>query len=289
MRRFIYTNVLGKSIEFNRETGFMLTSIDSLSSNDVTINEVSGSSQVGATATSQKIVPKTITFEGDFPYSWSRRRTLIDTIAPGINARIRMIDEDNNFDVFIDGMPKRSPYISEDKVYQTFQFQFYCPFPFWQETSYTNLKFTQYISHFRFPRSFSNTVYWKISERQMLVIDTIENRGTLPTGFEVTFKAETAVTSPELLNIETQEILKMSSDFVLQAGDTLVISTYEGRKTVTWTRAETGKPENAFQYLTDESVFWQLQPGDNIVRYGADDNYEGLEVDISLNITYAGV
>ena len=81
----------------------------------------------------------------------------------------------------------------------------------------------------------------------------------------------------------------MTEDFVLEAGDVLEISTHEGKKDVHLTRASTGVTENAFEYLADESSFWKLDPGDNIVRYGASDNHEGLEVTITAGITLAGV
>lgn len=289
MRRYIYINEYGKEIEFSKKSGFRFTAIDGLSTNTIAINEVSGNSQIGATSTNKKIESKDITFEGDFKATYENRRLLIDTLAPGLMATIRIIDEDINLDVYAEGTPVRTPILSEDQVYQKFQFVFHLPFPFWSMTMAQETSFTSYISHFRFPRFFSNEISWKISERRLLMIENIKNNGTLKTGFTVVFRAVTPVTSPELLKIKTQEILKMNSDFVLDTGDVLKVSTLSGRKKVILIRAKDGREINAFPYLSDVSVFWQLDPGDNIVRYGADNNYEGLEVSIIVSTTLAGV
>ena len=289
MRRYVYTNDYGRMLEFSSMSGFNLIQIDGLSENDITITEVSGSSQIGSTATNKKIEPKSITFEGDYKASYDNRRTLIDTIAPGVNARIRIIDDEIGLDVYIEGTPTKTPILSNEKVYQKFQFVFHCPFPFWTMTTEQSVSFAEYDSHFRFPRSFSNTVSWRISDRSLLLIENIRNEGTLKTGFTVQFKATGEVTSPELLKISTQEKIKMKSDFVMQAGDIVEISTYDDKKRVTLTRASDGIAVNGFKYLSDETDFFQLDPGDNIIRYGADENYNLLEVTVISGITLAGV
>ena len=79
----------------------------------------------------------------------------------------------------------------------------------------------------------------------------------------------------------------MKEDFILSAGDELILTTYDNKKSVLWRKR--GIEENAFRYLHDENTFFQLLPGDNLIRYGADQNYQGLEVLLIYETTVAGV
>ena len=289
MRRYIYKNSLGREIEFSVDTGFRLTNIEGLSALDIAITEVSGSSQIGASAASSKIETKDITIEGDFAESYQHRRNLIDTVMPCIAAKLRFIDTDKGLDLFLDGEPKRTPDISNDVGYQQFQFVFHVYYPVWQSTEDKVTSFIGYDARFCFPMRFSNVKPWKISQQRLAVIKNVINDGSLVTGFAARFRAITAVISPELLNIKTQEVIRFKKGFILNPDDLLYVSTYDNQKKVILTKASTGKSENGFKYLADETVFWQLQPGDNPIKYGAANNHEGLEVMIMFKTAFVGV
>ena len=47
--------------------------------------------------------------------------------------------------------------------------------------------------------------------------------------------------------------------------------------------------DNVFHWIDLNSVFWQLQAGDNIIEYTSDDEVENAKVKISYRNRYLGV
>lgn len=71
-------------------------------------------------------------------------------------------------------------------------------------------------------------------------------------------------TNPNLENLTTGEILSLT--LVVEDGETVVIDTTYGALYCR-VRSSSGIESNAMQYLTSESTFWQIIPGENIVTY----------------------
>lgn len=283
--KYWFTNCFGKTIEFSNESVYKLTSIQGLSNNTSSVNEVTSIYQIGATMANAKVESKRLIFNGEYEYTADRRKNIINVFVPGKEGRLFAYDGNEEF--YLDVMPTNTPTLSDDDVIQDFQFELYAAYPYWRSVKDKESKFTYYSSFFRFPRSFNSTVPWKISKRVLNVISNVHNEGTIPTGFKVIFRALSDVTSPELLYIDTQEKIKMKEDFILSAGDELILTTYDNKKSVLWKKR--GIVENAFRYLHDENTFFQLLPGDNLIRYGADQNYQGLEVLLIYETTVVGV
>ena len=93
------------------------------------------------------------------------------------------------------------------------------------------------------------------------------------------------VTNPALLNVDTQEFIKLN--YTMEAGDTLTVSTGYGEKEVTLKHG--GIVTDAFRYLDVDSSYLQLSVGDNLFRYSAEGNLENLEVSIYHDDLYLGV
>ena len=283
--RFVYENAFGESIEFSKDSPFRLTDIQGLSENSIAVSEASSVDQIGSTLTGTKIQSKNLVLSGDFYFTPERRQHLINVLVPGKRGVLRYITGD--LDVYLEVTPSTTPALSMNPVIQDFQFQLRASYSYWRERVSTVYDFTQIVSYFRFPRSFSSTEPWKISRATKNIILNIRNESTQESGFTLTFEAVTDVTSPEILNIETQQIIKLKNDFVLKAGDKAIITTYEDNKRCILLKSGIEFP--AYKYLSDDTVLFSLQPGDNIIRYGANDNYEGLRAKIEFSRTLAGV
>ena len=284
MLKYIYTNQYNESIEFHEGSPFHITEIDGQSVNDIDISEASTINQIGATVSGTTVNPKDIDIVGDFRDSYQNRRELLDTIIPGAG-KWRMIDD--YLDVYLDVEIKQTPDIApQDKVYRPFDFTIHAAYPYWKSTSESKIQFTELNSLFRFPRSFSNMVKWKISEKKIKQLQTIINQGSDETGFIVKFKADTEVQSPELLNVKTQEHIRFT-DFTMQPDDVIVVSTYENQKYVRLIR--NGEETNIFNFMDDDSTFFKLAKGENTIRYGASSNESNLFVTLNFETTYVGV
>lgn len=283
--KFIYENAFGESIEFSKDSPFRLTDVQGLCENTINVSEAASVDQIGSTLTGTKIQSKNLIFTGDFYFTPERRQELINVLVPGKAGVLRYITED--LDVYLEVTPSATPALSTTPVIQDFQFQLRASYPYWREHMSTTYDFSSIVSFFRFPRSFSSTIPWKISKATKNIILNVLNESTQETGFTLTLEAITDVKCPELLNVETQQHIKMTDNFTLKAGEKVIISTYTDKKKCVLVKNGVEFP--AFKFLSDDTSLFDLKPGNNIIRYGAAENYEGLRAKIEFSRTLAGV
>lgn len=281
-----YENANGRSIEFSAATGIRLVTLDGLSENTIDVTSAAASNQIGESLTNQKVQPKTLSFEGRFRYTPETRRNILEVILPMVSARIRYINEEAGIDVYLEGVPSSTPKMSNNPFWQSFQFDFFCPFPYWKSHDDGYLSFVSFESAFSFPYTFSSTVQWKISEKVVNQLSTVINNGSVPIGFIARFEAKDVVIGPELLKVTTQEIIKFSS-LEMQVGDVLVVSTLDNQCYCRLIRD--GEESNVFFNMDFEATFFQLDVGENPLRFDADSGSSNLNVTLEYAITYAGV
>lgn len=106
-----------------------------------------------------------------------------------------------------------------------------------------------------------------------LIID-IYNHGAVSTGMKLVFKATATVVNPMFINVNTQEYFKINKTLV--SGERVEINTNTGERKVVGIL--NGIESNYFKYRDLNSRFLQLDVGDNLFRYDAEENIDGLEV-----------
>lgn len=159
-----------------------------------------------------------------------------------------------------------------------------CPSPFWRDIVTTKAEVAIWRGALEFPLELVEEGI-EIGFREPSLIVNIENPGDVACGMEVKFKALATVVNPLLFNVNTREFIQINK--TLTAGEVLTVTTHFANK-----RVETyknGITSNAFNWIDLESTFLQLDPGDNLLRYDADDGLDNLEVDIYYNPQYVGV
>lgn len=115
--------------------------------------------------------------------------------------------------------------------------------------------------------------------RTQSLFASILNKGAVETGITIVFKANGTLTNPSLMNVNTQETFKINKR--MQAGEIITVVTETGKKTV---RGEVdGANSNYFKYMSLDSVWLQLEVGDNLFKYDAESNVDNLEVSIYHN------
>lgn len=160
-------------------------------------------------------------------------------------------------------------------------------YPFWREEAETREDIATWIGGFEFPvpDGLELAEGWEIGYRQPSLIVNVFNSGDVKSGIRIEFRALGVVKNPVLLNVDTQEFIKLNISLV--AGDVLTVSTGYGEKAVKLKRG--GVTTDAFRYLDVDSSYLQIAVGDNLFRYSADTNAENLEVSIYHNNLYLGV
>jgi len=104
----------------------------------------------------------------------------------------------------------------------------------------------------------------------------------------IEFYARGTLKNPSLFNINTREFIKINKSMV--AGEKIIVNTNYGKKKIT--QNINGVKADILNYLDivgGGDTFLQLDIGDNLFRYDADENLNNLEVSIYFSPQYLGV
>nr|DAI66952.1 MAG TPA: tail protein [Caudoviricetes sp.] len=116
-------------------------------------------------------------------------------------------------------------------------------------------------------------------------IFNIVNKGDVPTGMQILFKANGVVTNPSITNIRTQSYFKLNKTMVNK--EEITVNTVTGSKKITG--KQDGEEVNYFKYRDLNSDWLQLEVGDNVLQFDADANVQNLDVYIYFNDSYLEV
>lgn len=285
--KVIYTNDYGASVEFSKNSGIRITDIDGLSANEIDLSETTVTNQVGSSITGASIKSKDLTIEGRYAYKPEIRKRLLAVILPGVAGKLRYINDKEGVDVYWDAQPSKTPEISLNPVWQTFQFTLKLPYPYPRSSEPQIIRFSGMTSNFKFKQSYSSTVEWTISDKDISHLKVITNKGALSTGFVITFEALTDdIVAPTVVNVDTRDYMTFT-ELTLAKGDILTVNTNEGQRGAYLTH--NGEKSNVFSLMDYGSTFFLLDTGDNTLRSGASSNEDNLAVTLTFDEIVAGV
>lgn len=117
------------------------------------------------------------------------------------------------------------------------------------------------------------------------LIVNVYNKGDMSTGMKIVFEAKSTVVNPSLISVTTQKYFKINKTLV--AGERVTINTLTGSRKITGFL--NGVESNYFKYRDLNNTWLQLNVRDNLFRYDADVNVDGLEVFIYFYDKYLEV
>lgn len=292
IEKLTYTNERGGSIAFSRVSPYHVNFKDVSGLSDVrnAIYSINSMGQDGDTYLGNRIESRDIEIVGfikerDKAELQALRRSMNRILNPQYTATLTY--EFGSFKRVIGCTIDNAPAFVRKKIFEQFTVQLTCLNPFWREEAETREDIATWIGGFEFPVPDGLQLFdgWQIGYRQPSLIVNVYNSGDVKAGIRIAFRALGAVTNPQLLNVDTQEFIKLNLEML--AGDVLTVSTGYGEKSVTLTRG--GVTSDAFRYLDVDSSYLQLSVGDNLFRYSAAANTENLEVSIYHNNFFLGV
>lgn len=288
IEKLTYTNERGESIVFSHASIYHTNEVSGLSDVRNAIYSINSMGQDGDTYLGNRIESREIEIVGsikerDKDHIREYRRKLNRILNPQYAATLTY--EYGDFKRVIDCKVDNAPVFSRKAIFQDFTVQLLCLNPFWRKESKSRDDIATWIGGLEFPVEIPLAEGWQIGFRQPSLIVNVYNDGDVKAGIRVEFRALGVVKNPSLLNVDTQEFIKLNIDLV--AGDTLSVSTGYGEKEVTLKRG--GATSDAFRYLDVDSSYLQLSVGDNLFRYSAEENLENLEVSIYHDDLYLGV
>lgn len=278
--KLIYRNENGGMIEFANHAPLMLLKfyLNELK-NNIQLSKNYG--QDGSLYYSSQLEHRQITLEGailrDFEFYKSK---ILKTVNPKQKGTL-LYNNEKKIEVVIDNIlisKKEGPT-------QKFLITFICPNPYWQELQELKQFIALWKGEFSFPLQLTEQGI-ELGYREPNLIVNVLNNGDVPCGMRIEFKALGECFNPSLFNVNTREYIKINK--TMQVGEVIIITTHFANKKVELTKAD-GTKENAFNYIDINSTFMQLDVGDNLFRYDADENVNNLEVSIYYTPQYLGV
>lgn len=171
-------------------------------------------------------------------------------------------------------------------VWCKFSISLFCPDPMFHKEVESTEVIANWIPMFEFPLVIPEGEGIEFGKRSESIIKEIKNDGSVPIGFKVTFTASATVENPEIVNINTQEKIRLN--YTMSAGEVLELSTISNKKTVK--KISGGVEENAFNLLDYQATkFFSFIEGSNFIRYNADSGIDNLEVVIKFDPSYLEV
>ena len=174
-------------------------------------------------------------------------------------------------------------------VFSKFQINGICPNPLFSDNFESRSTFVTTEPTFHFPLIISESLPEGgvvFGKRTDSLIVNLVNNGSVSVGMRIVFKANGTIKNPSLVNVNTQE--KLSIDKTMVAGEEIEVNTNVGQKSVKG-KIGNGPSMNYFMYKNVDSPWIQLDVGDNLFRYDAEDGLDNLEVFVYFSNQYLEV
>lgn len=204
-----------------------------------------------------------------------RKRKLSQLINPGRNIEL------DASKYKITGRPRSTVAFGIDESdnnqwFCVFRLEFYCEYPLFMLQKIKNVIASVWMPNFEFDLEIPEDgieFEYKIPN----VVVNAANDGDVVAPMLIEFAATGTVTNPYIVDIKTQQQIKIN--IVLQKGDKVLIDTAVDRKSIMllsggiYTNIYTQRDKRSYLDMT-------LQEGDNLLRFGADEGEEMLDVNI---------
>ena len=213
IEKLIYTNERGESITFSHASIFHTNEVSGLSDVRNEIYSINSMGQDGDTYLGNRIQSREIEIVGsirerDKDRMRDYRRQMNRVLNPQYSATLTY--EYGDFRRVIDCKIDNAPAFTRKAIFQDFTIQLLCLNPFWRKEAKTRDDIATWIGGLEFPVEIPLAEGWEIGYRQPSLIVNVYNEGDVQAGIRVEFRALGVVKNPSLLNVDTQEFIKLN-------------------------------------------------------------------------------
>lgn len=284
-----YTNSLGESLVFSHSSVYCTQAVEGISDVRNTIYSINSMGQDGDTFVANRLESRDIDISGfirerDTEKLRTYRRMLARILNPQLSATLTYTF--GSFTRVISCRAINAPVVTKPagSIYAAFSVQLVCLNPFWREVAEKRDDIAAWLGALEFPVEIPQE-RMQLGFRQPSLIVNVYNGGDVRTGVRIVFQALGDVVNPIIASVDSLEFIRLNT--MLQEGDVLTLSTCYGDK---WAELyRDGIITDALRYVDVDSTFLQLEPGDNLIRYDAEQGLSNLEVSIFHNNLYLGV
>ncbi|MFA1819000.1 phage tail domain-containing protein [Virgibacillus oceani] len=282
MRRLTYENARGETIVFYLSP-FLIESLEGIGEINADLQGQKSPYQDGETHIDTILQPRFIDLEGSITFKDKEtirkyRRFISRVCNPKLGLGKITLELDGDIkEIYgaLDGgvvFPERG-----QSVWQDFSITWKCPNPYWRDPQQVSRSLRAYEGKFTFPFTFP--VQFGIEGD----VTTITNDGD--TSAPVIITIQGPITRPMIENRTTGEYMQVNTR--IGAEEVLYIDTNPQAK-----RVEIHRPNQiikAMGYFDHNSDFWQLEIGENELRYTADEGIAEAIAAIGWHSQYVGI
>lgn len=288
--KLTYINSRGETLEFSITSVLhcnVSKDVTGIAGIDNTIYKTNSMGQHGDTYISQRYEARDITIVGNInSRSKDRVLELRRKVEKILNAELdaKLVYTYKDFVRVIDCKVDGRPQFKSSKVFMQYSIPITCCDPFWREEAEARKDIAAWVPSWEFDFELPEEGM-ELGYREPSIIVNVYNEGDIKSGMRIEFRAIGTVVNPILLNVNTQEYIKVNA--TMEAGDVITVNTDYGSKGATLERE--GETVDYFRYIDVDSTFIQLDIGDNVFRYDAESGATALEATIYHNNKYLGV
>ena len=274
------------------ETPFCVEEIKGFDSMDVNVVTTQGFDQDGSTPVNIYTNDRPMEIKGqiDAQSTWKMqelRDRLLTVFLPKAALEIRHCYGD--VERTIKAYAEKTPAFTLTKVskLQEYRVKLKATDPYWRGDRDAMVEMAGTKGQFHFPLVIPRGKGVIFGIKSPSKIASVPNRSAIKTGMTITFTARGNVTKPYVINIYTRECIQINCAMV--NGQTITVETGE-EKTIT--SRLNGVSTDYIGYVDLEGGncdFLELAPGDNVLRYGAEEGEDYLAVKFVYATKYAGV
>ena len=240
----------------------------------VDIGTSQGFSQVGETVETLAVNSRPIAVTGVLGRDIdNQKRNMRKIFAPFVAGKL--IFEDGHYTrVYVQDPPSFSPVKQDGR----FTMQLLAPFPYFYGPDKKNVQIGNVIPMFSFPVNYAEPhSFGKLSEGRFSTIYN-DSDVKVPYGFQI--RVNGTSTNPTVTNLLTFEFLRINGSF----GAGYIIDVYRDENNVLRANLtdSDGNVTDILSMIDDESTFYELSVGDNLVSINDDEGGVGMSATVSF-------
>lgn len=275
-------NQYGQQLELTHNPAYSVKSVLGIDPPDAIINTTRNAGQDGSVYNSAYMDNRTITITLAINYPVEANRIqLYQYFKSKFPVILRYKNETRN--VYIQGYVQSFQVAYFDKK-ETAQITVICPKPHFNGSDLVTENLSNIVSMFKFPFSIEEAGI-PISELSIGHEQAIINLGDIDTGALIRITAMDEVVNPLIYNSTNNTVMKIFD--TLQESDVVEINSRSGEKSIR--KISNGVVTNLISKLSDNSSWFTLVPGVNILSTMADSGSEYINIDFEIIYQYEGV
>ena len=240
----------------------------------VDIGTSQGFSQVGETVETLAVNSRPIAVTGVLYRDIdNQKRNMRKIFAPFVAGKL--IFEDGHYTrVYVQDPPSFSPVKQDGR----FTMQLLAPFPYFYGQNEESVQIGSIVPMFKFPVNYAEPhSFGKLSEGRFSTIYN-DSDVKVPYGFQITVNGTS--TNPTVTNLLTFEFLRINGSF----GAGYIIDVYRDENNVLRANLtdSDGNVTDIISMIDDESTFYELSVGDNLVSINDDEGGVGMSSTVSF-------